>query len=446
MLWRGLPRLLATMPGRYLYYVPEAIVERLLTPLPSALPPAAATAPRFELQSILATPWAMGTATPAPMPPAAPAAAPALPAQMSPTQTAPAVRPSATPAPAAATPDEPRYPAKVRIANLPIIPQKFNNCGPTNLAIVLNYYGLDVDQFDVAAVVRPNYEDRNVSPEELAGYVNEHTTLSAASYVGGDIDLLRRLLAAGFPVIIEKGLQPDATTGWMGHYLTVFGYDDDAGQFLVRDTFLGPWQEDGRFDYEETAQRWAEFNGAFVVVYTPEQAAELAETIGPRFADASTMWAVVAADRAAGADRAADAAARDRAFGDPEDAFAWFNLGAALTALSGLHGDASYYSTAAMAFDQARALGLPPRLLWYRFAPYEAYLALGRHDDVLTLTAATLASQGGRHVEETYYYQGVALLAKGDVTGARRSLQRVIELNPESAVGRAATALLAGLP
>jgi len=376
------------------------------------------------------------------LPPAAPT--PTMPAPRPDAETeppqgstpAPADPPPASVPPTPATPPTPAappLPAAVRIDGLPIIPQKFNNCGPTNMAIVLNYYGLDDDQFDVAGVVRPNYEDRNVSPAELVSYVNDRTGLSAAAFVGGDIDLLRALLAAGFPAIIEKGLEPDEATGWMGHYLTVFGYDDEASALLARDTFLGPWREDGAVDYDETARMWAQFDGAFIVVYPPERAADLARTLGPTFADPATSWAV-AADRAADALRAA-----------PEDAYAWFNRGSALTALAGLRGDAAGYASAVAAFDQARTLGLPPRMLWYQFAPYEAYLAVGRVDDVLALTEATLLSQGGRNVEETYYYRGRALLAIGDAAGARAAFRRVVVLNPDSAVGRAATAALAGL-
>lgn len=69
----------------------------------------------------------------------------------------------------------------------------------------------------------------------------------------------------------------------------------------------------------------------------------------------------------------------------------------------------------------------------------------GRVDDVLALTEATLLSQGGRNVEETYYYRGRALLATGDAAGARAAFRRVVALNPDSAVGRAAAAALAGL-
>ncbi len=344
VLWWALPRLVAAMPGRILHYVPDEIVERVTTPLPTAPPPPAAPA-AGDLELALATP------VPSPTP------APTLEATLdevavdTPLPTAEASTPTLTPAPETSpTPAGPPLPAAARIDGLPIIPQKFNNCGPTNMTIVLNYYGIDVDQFDVAGVARPNYEDRNVSPGELVSFVTGHTELAAGSFAGGDITLLRRLIASGFPVIIEKGLEPDPATGWMGHYLTVFGYDDDAGHFLVRDTYLGPWKEDGLASYEDTARYWAHFNGTFIVVYPPERTAELNETLGPTFVYPVAMWEA-AAERARATIRLT-----------PEDAFAWFNLGTSLTALAGMDEGDGRYAAAAAAYDQARTLGLPEQL------------------------------------------------------------------------------------
>lgn len=417
VLWWTLPRLVAALPGRVRQYVPAAVVERVTTPLPTALP--APTGP-------VAVELALGTPPSAPTPtPEANVGGEAL-AGDSPTPA-----PTASPVPVSSpTPTALPLPPYARVDGLPIIPQKFNNCGPTNLTIILQHYGLELDQFDVAGVVRPNYEDRNVSPDELVSYVTGHTSLSAAAYAGGDIGLLRELIAAGFPVIIEKGLEPDEATGWMGHYLTVYGYDDITSHFLVRDTYLGPWRGDGIAGYRDTERYWAQFNGTFVVVYPSERAADLAAVLGPAFADPAAMWSV-----------AAESARRTIAL-VPDDAFAWFNLGTNLTELAAL-GDDSLYTAAAAAFDQARLLGLPARMLWYQFGPYEAYLAEGRYADVLALAEATLAGQGGRNVEETYYYQGAAHVMAGDADAARSAFGRAAELNPDSPVGLAARAALA---
>jgi tetratricopeptide (TPR) repeat protein len=116
---------------------------------------------------------------------------------------------------------------------------------------------------------------------------------------------------------------------------------------------------------------------------------------------------------------------RDR----PEDAFSWFNLGTALTRMGGLTGEARYYEGGAQAFDRAREMGLPPRMLWYQFQPYLAYLKLDRYQDVIDLADATLDTQGGRNVEETFWYKGHALAYLGDVPGAIESYRQALAVN-----------------
>jgi tetratricopeptide (TPR) repeat protein len=433
VLWWTLPRLVGALPGRVRQYVPESIIALVTTPLPTALPAPAAPAPE-ELALALGAATveaAFGASTTSPQKPTEPG-------DSSPEAAATSLLPTPTLAPTVVPlPTASPLPPYGRIDGLPIIPQKFNNCGPTNLTLVLNYYGVAVDQFDVAAVIRPTYEDRNVSPEELVAYVREHTGLAASAHVGGDVALLRRLIDAGFPVIIEKGLEPDEATGWMGHYLTVFGYDDITQHLYVRDTYLGPWKGDGLAAYRDVERYWAQFNNVFVVVYPPVREAELGELLGPGY-EAPAMWAA-AANRA-----------RTTVAHEPDNAFAWFNLGTSLTALARQQAgdvptekeDTELYAAATAAFDQARLLGLPARMLWYQFAPYEAYLAAGRPAEVLTLAEATFASQGGRSVEETYLYQGHALRVLGDEPAARAAYSRAAELNSTSPVGLAARAAL----
>ncbi len=63
-------------------------------------------------------------------------------------------------------------------------------------------------------------------PAEMVDFVEGFTGLKAVARVGGDLDLLRSLLSAGFPVLIEAGHHPP-DDWWMGHYLVVSGYDDE---------------------------------------------------------------------------------------------------------------------------------------------------------------------------------------------------------------------------
>jgi tetratricopeptide (TPR) repeat protein len=113
----------------------------------------------------------------------------------------------------------------------------------------------------------------------------------------------------------------------------------------------------------------------------------------------------------------------------PDDVFSWFNLGTALTRIGGLTGEAKYYQGGTQAFDRAREIGLPPRMLWYQFEPYLAYLRTDRFQDIIDLADATLATQGGRNVEETFWYKGHALAYLGDVSAAITAYRTALSVN-----------------
>jgi tetratricopeptide (TPR) repeat protein len=440
-----LPSLISALPAEVRVRLPEEVIRAVTTPLPTALPApiqasVATPIPLAELMSAAAAADSTAVSTetlPTPtlkpsstaevtitvtiFEPAAnqetPTAAPSATASPSPSPSpTAAASPTATITP---TPSPVPLPEQVRITGLTIVPQKFNNCGSANLSVVLDYYGKTDTQLDIAGVIKPHYDDRNVTPEELVAYVNEETDLKAAVFRAGDIDLLRRLIQAGFPVVIEKGYEPDAWQGWMGHYLTLIGYDDTEESFTTLDTYLGPWDSSGRpSSYEELAFRWAQFNNTFWVVYRPLEEDQIIDILGPDYLQPARMW------------QNAAAAAELAVAGDPQDAFAWFNLGQSLTELAKFNDDEALYSAAATAFDQSRLVGLPPRMMWYQFQPYEAYIHSGRIDEALALAAAVMQSDGGWHVEESHYYQGLAYETSGDLDLARAAYKRALDIKP----------------
>jgi tetratricopeptide (TPR) repeat protein len=82
---------------------------------------------------------------------------------------------------------------------------------------------------------------------------------------------------------------------------------------------------------------------------------------------------------------------------------------------------------AAQAYDRARQIGLPWRMLWYQFGPFTAYYAVGRYQEMVALADATLSTAD--NIEELYYWKGMALKAEGDLAGARQAWQRAVQLN-----------------
>lgn len=422
--------ILNALPTRQLARFPT-FVQAMVIPEPeSAVLPAPESPANVDTQALLSaetTPTLAPTATAVAVANTAVGSTESESADSTPTPT-----PEATDTPTP-TPDPTPVPLPVatRIENFTHKTQEWNNCGPATLAMALSHFDLNLTQQQTASVLKPNEEDRNVTPEEMAAYVNEYTDKAALARVNGDLDLLRRLLANGFPTIIEIGLDPPGEVAyleWYGHYLLATGYDDEAGDLWVFDSLT--WDTDelrelnsefGRtYSYDELNTYWPQFNSAYVVLYQPERADELAAVLGDD-SDDTLMW-----------QRSLETA-QARIADNPEDAFGWFNLGSSLVALG-------EYEEATTAFDKARSIGLPWRMLWYQFGPYEAYYQTGRYVDVVLLANTTLESRP--FFEESYYYRGLAQTALGDLEGARDSLQSAISFNPNFDAAAAALAAL----
>jgi len=291
--------------------------------------------------------------------------------------------------------------------------QTWNNCGPATLAMNLSYFGSPLGQADMAAAMRPDPDDKNVSPHEMADFARSQGFMARVQ-VNGTPNLLRTFLANGLPVIVETWHEDEPNNG-MGHYRLLTGYDDPAQRWIAFDSFDaqdlvnpgGPYAGI-TVPYANFDDLWRVFNRVFVIVYTPAQAEIVESILGGQMADAA-MWA------------ASLAQAETEAQANPADPFAPFNQGSSLLALGRAE-------EAAAAFDQARRLGLPWRMLWYQFGPFQAYHATGRFTEMVALADATLRNV--THVEELHYWRGMALGAQGDADAARRSFQKAVELNP----------------
>jgi tetratricopeptide (TPR) repeat protein len=276
----------------------------------------------------------------------------------------------------------------------------------------LSYFGSPLTQEDIRRVLRRHPDDKNVNLDELAAFARSQG-LQAAVLVDGSPDKLRQWLNAGIPVLVETWLEPEPNDG-MGHYRLLTGYDDAKQEWIAYDSYVAtgisrdaPYQGI-RLPYAEVAELWRVFNRAHLAVFSEEQAAAAA-SIMAEAADEQSMW------------QGALQTAQAEIEANPNDAFAWFNRGSTLVALGRA-------DEAAAAFDQARILGLPWRMLWYQFGPFHAYAAVGRHEEVLALADATLRTT--TTIEELHYWRGRALQALGNIAAARQSFQRALELNP----------------
>ncbi len=122
---------------------------------------------------------------------------------------------------------------------------------------------------------------------------------------------------------------------------------------------------------------------------------------------------------------------------DPLNAYAWWNLGSNLNYFD-------RFAEAAAAFDQARTLGLPWRMLWYQFGPYRAYYNVGRYQEVIDLADAALRRTP--QLEESLIWRGWARFSLGNRLGAIADFREALAQNPRSTEARAALESLGATP
>lgn len=285
---------------------------------------------------------------------------------------------------------------------------RYNYCAPANLAMALSYWGWQGDRDVVGPILKPDPKDKNVMPYEMADYVETNTELQVTVRVGGDLELLKRLIAAGFPVLVEKGTYLTDLSGvksWMGHYEVVTGYDEGRSIFIAQDSYSGP---DFEVTFDAMERGWRAFNSIYLLIYTPEKEAQVFALLGPD------------ADETSNIQRAAQKASEEIfALEGIDRYFAWFNRGTNLYQLQDYAGAADAYDQAFQVYPSIPEAERPWRMLWYQTGPYFAYFHAGRYWDVLSLAETTLNTlQSEKNIEETYYWRGMAKAALGDTAGA----------------------------
>jgi tetratricopeptide (TPR) repeat protein len=317
---------------------------------------------------------------------------------------------------------------------------RWNYCGPANLTMALNFWGWKGTRDDVAKAIKPGendpsknfiergYTDKNVMPYEMVDFVNDDTQFRALYRYGGNIQLVKTLVANGFPVLAEKGYYEADYRGkvdWLGHYQYITGYNESTGELIVQDT----WNDGPNFHiaYDPFMEGWRSFDYLFIVVYPPERETDVFNLLGP-YTD--SHWA---------AQRALDIDNQDvQSLQGIDLFFAWFAKGTSHVALQ-------QYVDAATAYDRAFSIYAnlgsdsnkrPFRVMWYQTGPYFAYYYSGRYQDVINLANTTLNDTIAEPtLEESLYWRGLAEYALGDTASAFKDVKQSVYLNPNFQAG-----------
>ena len=296
----------------------------------------------------------------------------------------------------------------------------WNYCAPTNLSMALTFWGWDGDRIKAGNWLKPFDKDKNVMFYEMQDFVAQETQLRSIVRSGGTPELMKKLINAGFPVLIEKGSLMQEVSGaysWMGHYNVVTGYDDDRQLWIVQDSYYEP---DFEISYETLYWEWRSFNFDFMIVYPGDKEATLYELLGPYTnSDWTKQNAFAMAEEQV-------AAATD----DESWFYTYFNRGTSQIDLNDFYGAAQSYDMAFAYYANLDPKTRPYRIVWYQTGPYYAYYYSARYQDLISLADITLASTNEPYLEESYYWRAMAKIALGEYAGATEDLDSCLEVHP----------------
>ena len=337
----------------------------------------------------------------------------------------PALKPTITPTP---------LPATVMLTGIKYEHQhgRHNYCGPANFSMALTYWGWNGNRDVIGKAVMPvETKDKNVMPYELQDYITDNVPgMSAVVRYGGDLDMLKRLVAGGFPFVVEKGIYEVDINGkysWMGHYAFVTGYDETRQEVIYQDSYQpDPARNPGpnrHIKYSTFLEGWRAFNYVFVVVYPNDKEEQVLNLLGP-----------LADEQSASQHALSVAQSEAQTLTDIDRFFAWFNVGTSHIALL-------QYADAAIAYDYAFSVYAnldvndsvrPYRMMWYQTGPYKAYFYTNRFTDVINLADTTLNDTIAEPVlEESLYWRGRAYYMAGKTDLAVKDYRAALNVHPK---------------
>lgn len=282
------------------------------------------------------------------------------------------------------------------------VPQSFNNCGPATTSMALQHFGYSVNQEAIKKSLRTNPTDSNVFTYEIAEYLKQYGVSSKLMY-GGNLAMIKTLIANGFYVIIEDWLHPYED---IGHNTLIRGYDDDLGVLIADDPFVGVGVKYKYKDFDEG--QWKPFNREYLPIYRKEKEELLKAIIGENWDERRMYQNSIKLNEA-------------DVTSNPKDMYAWFNLGTNYFALGN-------YAKAKEAFEKSKSLGWPMRMLWYQYQPVQTYNKLSEYQKALDMANLTLKTY--KAFPELFLEKAIAYRGLGNLLEAKKAANTALSLAP----------------
>lgn len=306
-------------------------------------------------------------------------------------------------------------PAKEDVQGIPkskILPfnyhvfQTFNNCAPAALSIALSYYGIHKSQELLASELRPYNnkkglnDDKSTTPDEL-GAKAEKYGLTFYYRPNGNIELLKKLIANDFPVLMRTLLEADED---FAHYRVIKGYDDTTREIIQDDSYQG---KNKRYSYDDFMEIWKPFNYEYLVLVPPEKRKVIEAILGEEL-DEKIAW-----------ENASQTAGKELSL-DSSDTLARLNLSVSLYYV----GD---FAGSVREFEKIEN-DLPRLTLWYRIEPIRAYAALGNSARLFGLSDKILRD-GNPAFSELYLLRGESYKGRGNIEAAKNEFEKALLYN-----------------
>ena len=143
------------------------------------------------------------------------------------------------------------------IKNVPFVRQKDKFCGPAAMASVMNFYGQNVSQYQIAEEV--------YSPELKGALISDMENFARemgynASTKNGDENTLISLVDEGIPsiILVDLGI-------WIvsvPHYYVVYGYNKSNETFIINTGFTS----NKEINFKDLDKEWEKMNRLMLIV------------------------------------------------------------------------------------------------------------------------------------------------------------------------------------